>query len=70
MPLDFAIWVAVEKKMEETDPAHQETKDQYLARLQRSARTLPRGFVRKVIARMKQNVQGVIDARGFHPKND
>ena len=70
MPLDFAIWAAIAKKMEKTDPDHAESKGEYLARLQRSARALPLDFVRKVIGRMKKNVQGVIDAGGFIPKDD
>ena len=70
MPLDFAIWAAIAKAMEKTDPATQETKAKYLERLARCARSLPRGFVSRILGRMKTNVQGVIDARGFHPKND
>ena len=70
MPLDYAIWAAIEKAMDDTVPAGKETKTEYLARLEKCARSLPRGFIRKVIARMKGNIQGVIDARGFHAKDD
>ena len=70
MPLDFAIWRAVEEKMTTTAPGVTETKAEYLVRLQKAARSLPRPFVRKVLARMKNNIQAVIDAGGFHAKND
>ena len=43
---------------------------EYLARLEKAARSLPRDFIRKVIGRTKSNVHGVIDAGGFHAKND
>jgi hypothetical protein len=70
MPLDYAIWNAIDKKMDAGAPDWKETKDEYLKRLEMCARSLPRAFVRKVIGRMKANIQGVIDARGFHSKND
>ena len=56
--------------MVESDHNHLETKDESLARLQRNARSLPRGFVITILGRTKKNVQGVIDAKGFHPKGD
>ena len=70
MPLDYAIWAAIERKMDETAPHGAESKEAFLARLKKSAMTLPRAFVRKVVARMKGNIQGVIDARGYHAKDD
>ena len=70
MPLDYAIWAAVDKAMDETAPEGRESRGEYLTRLEGCARTLPRGFVRKVIARMKGNIKGVIEARGYHAKED
>ena len=70
MPLDYAVWTAIEKAMDETAPHGTESKQEHLARLEKCARSLPRGFVRKVIARMKGNIQGTIDADGYHAKND
>ena len=70
MPLDYAIWTAIEKKMDETALCGVEGKDAFSARLKRSAMKLPRGFVRKVIERMKGNIQGVVEARGYHAKDD
>ena len=70
MPLDYAIWTAIEKAMDETAPKGRESKEAYLTRLKACALALPRGFVRKVIGRMKGNIQGVIDARGYHAQDD
>lgn len=70
MPLDYAVWTAIDRKMDETAPDGKESKEEFLSRLKKCAMSLPRGFVRKVIARMKDNIQGVIEARGYHAKND
>ena len=70
MPLDYAIWTAIEKAMDDTAPAGKESKEEYLSRLETCARTLPRGFVRKVIARMRSNIQGVIEVGGYHARDD
>ena len=70
MPLDYAVWHAIDKEMAAAAPDATETKAEYLERLEKTARSLPRSFVRKVIARMKGNIQGVIEAKGFHAKND
>jgi hypothetical protein len=69
MPLDFAIWTAVEKRMLQCEPDFTETKDQYLARLRRCALGLPRAYVGKVIERMRKNIQEVKDAKGYHGKS-
>ena len=70
MPLDFALWHAIDEKMETTAPDAAESKAEYLARLERVAKSLPRAFVRKVLGRMRDNIQGVIEAGGYHAKND
>ena len=70
MPLDYAIWQEIEKRMVASDPGRHETKSEFILRLRRAAMSLPRGFVRKVIARMRSNIQGVIAAKGFHSKTD
>ena len=58
MPLDYAIWRTIERDMFETAPTAKETKAEYLLRLEKTARSLPRGYVRSVLARMKGNIQG------------
>lgn len=34
------------------------------------AKSLPKGSVNSVIGRMKGNIQALIDAKGYTPKND
>ena len=70
MPLDYSLWTAIEDRMDASSPAGTETKEAYVARLAQCARALPKAFVRKVLLRMKQNIKGVIEARGYHAKND
>jgi biotin operon repressor len=68
MPLDFAIWKAIEDRMLQCEPDRKETREQYLARLRKCALGLPRTFVRKVIGRMRTNIKEVKDAKGYHGK--
>ena len=57
MPLDYAIWTAIEKKMQATAPAGREARDVFLARLRRCALNLSRPWVRKQVAKMKSNIE-------------
>ena len=61
----LASVVAIDDKMEATSPKGRESKEAFLNRLKKCARTLPRSFVRKAIGKMRKNIQGVIDAGGF-----
>ncbi len=70
MPLDYAIWCRIMDKVLETAPSHTETKKEFLVRLRRCALTLPRTWVAAQIGRMKEQIQGVVDAKGYHPKRD
>jgi hypothetical protein len=70
MPLDYSIWSEIDKKMDEAAPTGDEAKAAFMERLEKCAKKLPRTYIRKVLARMKKNIQGVIDARGVHAKND
>ena len=56
MPLDYAVWAAIGNAMDKNAPRGTETKADHLERLAKTARTLPRGFVRKAIGRMRANV--------------
>ena len=70
MPLDYSIWREVEDKMLKKAPQGTETKEAYLKRFKECAMTLPKGFVKNAIGRMKRNIQAIVDARGYLPKND
>ena len=51
-------------------PQGTETKDAYFERLKKCALALPKGFVQKAIMRMKGNIQAIVDASGYLPKDD
>ena len=68
MPLDYAIWTAIDAKMIECEPDGTETRKQYLARLRMCALGLPRKFIRQTIDRMPKNIREVKDAKGYHGK--
>ena len=70
MPHDYAIWHAIDQKMVGSAPSGIETKAEYVARMGKAARSLPRSYVRKVLTMLKANIQGVIDAGGYHAKSD
>ena len=72
MPLDYAVWDKVMDKVTEESPTDDKTeaKEEYLARLEKVARTLPKAWVKRVFGRMKENIQAVKDAKGWIPKND
>ena len=70
MPLDYAVWHAIVKRVAAGGPKGQESKESFLERLAAAATSLPKGFVKSVIARMKPNILALVDARGYTPKND
>ena len=62
--------VSVIRFMRATVPSRAETKAEFLARLKKCAKSLPPGFVAKQIGRMKEQVAGVVEAKGYHAKRD
>jgi hypothetical protein len=70
MPLDYSIWQKINVKLLESEPVGNESKASFVLRLKKAAKTLPRGTVAAAIGHMKKQIQGVIDAQGYHPKCD
>jgi len=70
MPLDFSLWQKIMEKMVAAAPKGTESKKVFLARLERTAHSLPRSVHLKAVSRMKKNCQAIVDAKGWHPKND
>lgn len=70
MPLDYAIWHRIAKQLMDEAPKGIETKEAYLARLRKIATSLPKPYIKKVLARMKSNLKALVDAKGYTPKND
>ena len=53
MPLDSAIWQRIVNKVMGGAPDHTERKEDFLACLRGAAKSLPRGYVRSVVAQMR-----------------
>ena len=70
MPLDYAIWKRIIDQLMREAPEEKETKAAFLARLQKIATSLPKSYVKKVIAKMRPNLKALADAKGYTPKND
>jgi hypothetical protein len=70
MPLDFAIWDKIMGRVLSGAPGRAETKPEFLRRLRKCAMSLPRAWVAKQIGRMKKQIDGVVEAKGYHPKSD
>ena len=62
-------WVCWKKALS-TAPRGTESKEQYMARLERCARSLPRSTVWKSIEAMKERIQETFDNKGYHGKRD
>ena len=69
-PLDFALWEAVENKMAAQKTPPRETATAFLARLRRTALSLPTGEVKKMVANMKERAQSIYDQDGGHIPRD
>jgi hypothetical protein len=70
MPLDASLWKRIDDLVTETAPSGTESKAAFAARLQECAKKLPRGVVKKSIAKTYENIIAILDAKGYHPKND
>ena len=70
MPLDYAIWSRIAKQLLDEAPEGKETKAEFLERLRVIAQSLPKSYIKRVIARMKPNLKALVDAGGYTPKND
>ena len=67
MPLDYSVWNEILRRRDESSPrSGTESKAHYVSRLEKTARSLPRGYVKKVTNKMKDNIKDVVDAGGYH----
>ena len=63
-PLDFSLWTEVEARMKSgRAPAH-ETKEQYLVRLRRTAKSIPEAVIRKMLSDIKPRAESIYENRG------
>ena len=72
-PLDFSFWAAVNKKMRRAErawpKARRETREAYVSRLARTARSLKGEYIHRIIGAMAGRVQQVVEFNGgFFPE--
>ena len=70
MPLDYALWHRIATQLMDEAPEGTETKEAFLARLKTIATSLPKSYVKSVLAKMKANLKALKDSKGYTPKND
>ena len=67
---DYALWKAVTVRMRAQEKGwpknKKESREQYVARLRKTAKSLPASFVRKSIGDMRRRCQRLHEAKGYH----
>ena len=51
-------------------PAGVEPRGDFVDRLKKTAMPLPRKLVGREVANMKRKIEAIVEAGGYHPKND
>ena len=70
MPWDFALWAAVQNRLDQQAKKGKETVAEFKARLRRAALGLPKAAVQKAASSMKRRIKEVYDAKGKKIKGD
>ena len=70
-PLDFSLWAEVNRRMRAQEakwhPRKKESRVQYLARLKRTAMSLPSSYIKKIMGpEMKKRITKLVKAGGGH----
>ena len=66
---DYALWDEVNRRMREQEAkwkSKKETREEYLARLKKTALALPEGVVQKMVRGMKARCERLYTAKGGH----
>ena len=69
-PLDYAFWQRIEQLMAACEPRGRESKEAFVARLKKCAKSLRKPYLKKKIGEMKSRFEAVIEAKGYTSKND
>ena len=70
MPLDFSLWAEIEERVLGNHNYTDETAKAYKARVRRVAATLSRPMVKRVLARVPEQIVATDEAKGKHLKRD
>ena len=68
MPLDYSLWREIELRTWRQKGRGRESKARYAARLRRTALSLPRPLVRRVLAQMRPRLMSIVRSRGKDAK--
>ena len=66
MPLDFSLWAEIQDRLYRQEVLGNETKKAFLARLRRTAMSLPKSMVERVLAKIPKNIDATVQAKGKH----
>ena len=69
-PLDYSLWLQIEKQTLEMSPKGKETVEAYKARLRVTALTFPKVAVVKAVEALPRRAQAVVDAHGGNIPRD
>ena len=69
-PMDFFLWEEVDRRMRANQPAGRETKQDFMARLRRTAFGIPEAVIRRGVASVKKRAQAIFDAKGGNIPRD
>ena len=67
MPLDYSLWKAIEDRMHNDQTVSgAESEGAYLRRLERTAKSLPAGLVKKTLGQMHKRIAAIVQEHGRH----
>lgn len=69
-PLDYALWDEVDRRMQKPGARGQESAGQYMARLRRTALSIPQVIIKKMLSDMKLRTESVYVNHGGHIPRD
>ena len=70
MPLDYSLWREIQGRVLSKRAITTESITSYKKRPNLTAKRLPRMLVKRVLGKMKENLQATVDSEGGHTKLD
>ena len=66
--MDYAVWAEVTRRMRASEASwaatRRESRDEYVARLRKTARAIPKAFIEKAVCDMKRRCQRMYEKKG------
>ena len=64
MPLDYSLWDEIEDRVLASKKSGMESRAAFAKRLRQTALRLPKSLVKSCLAKMKENIQATVKAKG------